>query len=232
LTAGRAIARGKRGGKINGGPFAFPDMHERADHRADLVLQKRAGRGGDADFLAGARDIEAIERLHRRLGLALGGAERREVVAADKLLRRRVHGLGIQRPRHPPGAILLKRKIRPPVDDTITVMTFDRREARVEIQRRALHGEHRDRLRPQMEIDGVAHGLGVPVLAKIDMRDLAKRMHAGIGPSGGADDGLFARERGNRGGENALDRGAVILRLPPNKGRAIIFDRELVAGHR
>ena len=37
-------------------------------------------------------DVEAVERLHRRLRLALGGAEGGEVVLADERLRRRVHG--------------------------------------------------------------------------------------------------------------------------------------------
>jgi hypothetical protein len=69
-------------------------------------------------------------------------------VAADKPLRGGVHGLRIQRARHAPGAILLKRKIGASVDDAIKVMTFDGGKARVEIRRRALHGEHRYRLRP------------------------------------------------------------------------------------
>ena len=148
LAARRPIARGKRGGKIVGAPFALADMYERAYHRAHLVLQERARDGGNADLLAGARNIETIERLHRRFGLALGGAEGREVVAADKPLRRDVHGLRIERARHAPGAIVLKREIGAPVDDAIKIMTFDGGEARIEIRRRALHGEHRDRLRP------------------------------------------------------------------------------------
>ena len=99
LTTRGAIARGKRGSKIVGAPFAFADVKERTDHGAHLVLQKRARHRGDADFVAGTCDIEAIERLHRRFGLALGGAKGREVVAADKVLRRGVHGLGIERTR-------------------------------------------------------------------------------------------------------------------------------------
>jgi hypothetical protein len=38
LAARRPIARGKRGGKIVGAPFALADMYEGAYHRAHLVL--------------------------------------------------------------------------------------------------------------------------------------------------------------------------------------------------
>jgi len=59
-----------------------------------------------------------------------------------------VHGLGVEWARHAPSAILLKRQIGAPVDDTVKVMPFDGGEPRVEIRRRALGGEHCHRLRP------------------------------------------------------------------------------------
>ena len=57
-----------------------------------------------------ARDVEAVERLHRRGGLALGGAEGGEVVMADQRLRRVVHGLGVERMQHVPDAVALERE--------------------------------------------------------------------------------------------------------------------------
>ena len=35
-----------------------------------------------------------------------------------------------------------------------------------------------------MRVERVANRIGVPVLAQIDMRDLAARVHAGIGAAG------------------------------------------------
>ncbi len=40
LAAGRAVASGQRAGEITGAPFAFADMHQRADHGAHLMMQE------------------------------------------------------------------------------------------------------------------------------------------------------------------------------------------------
>ena len=82
-----------------------------------------------------------------------------------------------------------------------------------------------------MDIERVAHGVAVPILGEIDMRDLAERVHAGIGAPGAGDGDALAGEGRDRLGEHALHRGAVVLHLPADKGRAVIFDGELVAGH-
>src|SRR5580692_49515 len=92
LAASRAVAGGEGGGEIVSAPFAFADMDQRADHRAHLVLQERARGRGDADVVAVACDVETVERLHRRFGLALGGTEGGEIVLADEFLRGDVHG--------------------------------------------------------------------------------------------------------------------------------------------
>ena len=63
------------------------------------------------------------------------------------------------------------------------------------------------------------------------MRDLAERMHAGIGAAGAARDGVFAGERLDGFGEPPLHRSAILLHLPADERRAVIFEGELVAGH-
>ena len=97
------------------------------------MVQERARRGVDAHLVAVARHVEPIERLHRRLRLAFGDAEGREIVLADQPLRRRVHRLGIERARHAPGARALQREIGAAVDDAVEIVPLPRREARVEI---------------------------------------------------------------------------------------------------
>ena len=62
------------------------------------------------------------------------------------------------------------------------------------------------------------------------MGDLRQRMHARIGAPGAARNHVVARERLDGFGEAALHR-RPILHLPAEKGRAVIFDGELVAGH-
>ena len=67
--------------------------------------------------------------------------------------------------------------------------------------------------------------------AKIDMRHLPARVHAGIGAAGALHQGFLAGEGLDRRGEHALHGDAVGLDLPAGKGRAVIFDGELVARH-
>ena len=231
MPAGGAIARGERRGKVVGGPLALADMHQRANHGAHLVLEERTRRCGDADLLTGARDIEAIERLDRRLGLALGGAKRREIVTADQPLRGRMHRFGVERARHVPRAILIERQVGAPIGNAVKIMPSDGGESRVEVRRGGFGAQDGDALRSQMEIDRVADGFAVPVSGEIDMRDLAKRMHTGIGASGAIDGDALASERGDRLGKNGLHRNSVILRLPADEWRTVIFDGELITGH-
>ena len=82
-----------------------------------------------------------------------------------------------------------------------------------------------------MKVDGVAHGVDVPILGKIDVGDLAERVHAGIGAAGALQRDALAGKRCDRFGDHALHRDAVVLHLPADERRAVIFDGELVARH-
>ena len=84
---------------------------------------------------------------------------------------------GIERARHAPGAAGVERQIGAAVDDAIEIMAPDRRGARVEIVGDTFGRENGDRMRAQMRIERVAHGVGIPVLREIDMGDL-RRAHA------------------------------------------------------
>ena len=57
------------------------------------------------------RDVELVERLHRRFGLAFGVAECGEVVLADQPLRGLMHRVGVERPRQPPDLADVEREI-------------------------------------------------------------------------------------------------------------------------
>ena len=150
---------------------------------------------------------------------------------ADEALGGVVHRRRIERPRHPQRAAGVEGEIGAAVDDAVEVVALHRRKPRVEVIRRRLGGEHRDGMRPQMGIERVAHGVGVPGLGEIDMCDLAERVHAGIGAPSAMHMHGVAAERRDRGGEHALHRDAVVLHLPADEGAAVIFDGELEARH-
>src|ERR1700749_2144101 len=61
-------------------PLAVAHQFQTSHHRADLVVQERTRRRVDVHFLAHARHVETVERLHRRLRLTLRGAEGGEIV--------------------------------------------------------------------------------------------------------------------------------------------------------
>ena len=64
--------------------------------RQNLTMQERARIGLDADFVAVAHHIEPVDAAQRRIGLTFRGTKGREVVIAEKGLRRVVHGLMVE----------------------------------------------------------------------------------------------------------------------------------------
>jgi len=68
-------------------------------------------------------------------------------------------------------------------------------------------------------------------LRQIEMCALAKRVYASIGAAGTMDREMLAAEAVIAVFERFLHREAVRLALPADEPRAVIFDRQLVAGH-
>src|ERR1700687_5912618 len=82
-----------------------------------------------------------------------------------------------------------------------------------------------------MRVQPVAESSGHEMFCDVAMRDLAERVHAGIGAAGAVNADLLAADRLDRLLQRALHRRAVVLDLPAAKRRAVIFDDEFVAGH-
>ncbi len=82
-----------------------------------------------------------------------------------------------------------------------------------------------------MRIEAVAKSSRHKMLGNIAMRDLPKRVHAGIGAAGAMNPDRLAADRLDRVLERPLHRSAIILQLPAAERRALIFDDEFVAGH-
>ena len=64
------------------------------------------------------------------------------------------------------------------------------------------------------------------------MRDLPGRVDARVGPPGAMREGSLAGHGEDRFFQRLLHRDAVLLPLPADERSAVIFERELEAGHR
>jgi hypothetical protein len=106
-----------------------------------------------------------------------------------------------------------------------------RRHAGAEAVGHDLGRQDGDRLRPQMRVRRVPDGVGAPIPGEIEMRHLVGRVDAGIGAPGAMHPHRLAGEALDRLLDRLLHRAAVQLPLPARKGRAVIFDDELVARH-
>ena len=82
-----------------------------------------------------------------------------------------------------------------------------------------------------MGVERLAQPRPLPVPREIDMGDLPGRMDPGVGAAGAVGGDRRAAQGEHRGLERALDRGPVGLSLPADEGRAVIFERQFVAGH-
>src|SRR5271156_6977863 len=98
-------------------------------------------------------------------------------------------------------------------------MAPDGATPRVEVVRGRLDLEHRDRASDEMGVDRLAQAPCAPFPAKIDMRDLAARMHARVGASGAVNGYRLPGQREKGFFEDLLNRGVVLLPLPPGKAR-------------
>ena len=84
--------------------FSGADRDERADQVADHVVQEGIRGKFEADERAVMGHARDMKGFHRRLRLALGGAERAEIVLTDDPVGGRLHRLRIERPMVPADA--------------------------------------------------------------------------------------------------------------------------------
>ena len=92
---------------------------------------------------------------------------------ADKRLRRVMHGGGVERMQHMPGAIAVERERAAARDDAVEIMPRGRRETGIETVRHQLAGKHAYGIGPELRVQRVAHLVSPPVLGEVEMRHLA-----------------------------------------------------------
>ena len=182
-------------------------------------------------LVADADDAGHVEGLLRRFRLAVHIAEGGEIVQANEGLSRRLHDLGVQWLAHMPDTAVVERGRSGAVEDAVQVAPARRREAGVPVVIDADAVQHRDPLADQMGVEGVHHRSRRPVLFEIEADDLAGGVHARVRAARrGEADGLAA-EGGDRRLDRALHGRLVSLGLEAVVARAVVFERQPVAGH-
>ncbi len=124
-------------------------------------------------------DVDMAQVLDRRLRLAFGRAERREIVLADQARGRLAHGVDIEwqeRPADPAGQ---HRRAHWTYVHRVEVGALEGCETRVEIVGHRLRPAHRDRWR-QKRVRAANPGEIRAFEFGIEMHDLAERVHARI----------------------------------------------------
>src|SRR5579863_2755172 len=142
-----------------------------------------------------------------------------------------MHRIGVEWPRQAPSFADIDRQIGAGVPDPIAIVALPGGKPSLEIVRDNVGAQNADRMWSQVCIQPVAKAPRHKVLGNVAMRDLPERMDAGVGAARSMHAYLFATDRLDRGLQRALHRGTILLELPAAERRAVIFDRQLVAGH-
>jgi hypothetical protein len=100
---------------------ALADIHQGADHIAHHVVQKGVGAELEDDAVALASNLRLMQRLHRRLGLALGGAKGGKVPLARQQSGAGLHGHDIERQVEPADSAVQQRRTHGMVVEHVAV---------------------------------------------------------------------------------------------------------------
>ena len=157
--------------------------------------------------------------------------KRGEIVPADERAGSLAHRLHVEPLLDPPGAAAIEGQRRAPVDDPIDIEAAAGAAAGVKIVGRAFGLQDRDGVLSEMGVEPLHEPERRPVALEIDVRHLSGGVNASVGPPGTMRDGRLARHAENRLFQRLLDRDAVLLSLPADERRAVIFECELEARH-
>src|SRR5690349_14117943 len=96
------------------------------------------------NFLAGLRDLQPVERLHRAVRLALRRAEGGEVMTSDEMRRALAHRLDVERDGDIPHAARVECRRSPAAEDAVEIAATDAAEPRVPVVRDRFDLQYRD----------------------------------------------------------------------------------------
>ena len=194
-------------------------------------MQEGIGRNRKNDAIAVALDADVMHELDGRLGLALRGAESREIVPAQERLHGLPHQVHVQRPEKETGAPFHQRRTRGVVIQHIMIGARAGAEAGVEeIVDGGIAGQfpgpaHGDRF-GQEGVDAAHPRVHVAVQFRIEMHHLLERMHARVRAAGAGGGQAHAGKLLQRVFQLVLHRLPIFLFLVSMPGRAVVLQAE------
>src|SRR5437763_10170769 len=119
-------------------------------------MQEAARGSYDVHLVAGLRDIDPVERLHRAVRLALRRAEGGEVMASDEVRRTVAHRFEVERHRNVPDPTRVQSRRGAAAKDSVEIAPPDAGEASVPVVGDGTHLHDGDRLWPNERIQSLA----------------------------------------------------------------------------
>ena len=125
----------------------------------------------------------------------------------------------------------VESEIGAPIDDAIKVVPLHCREPRIEILGNFLGDETATDAGRRCALKASRTVSARQSFRKIDMAYLSNRVHAGVGAPGAAYSHPLAAKAFACRGQHSLHARSVVLDLPADEGPAVVFYRQLIAGH-
>ncbi|MNZ97829.1 hypothetical protein D3C78_1170900 [compost metagenome] len=206
--------------------LAGTDGHQHTGDVAHHVVQKGIGPDIQHDEATMLEHAQVMQGLDRRLGLALHGTERSEVMGTDQRHGRLAHARHVQRAVIPGNFLGQMGRTHRIVVDHIAIAPRHSGEARVEMRRHRLRPGHADVAR-QIGVGPHEPGLERTLDGGIEMHHLAAGMHGRVGAPGTDQRHRLGRHLGQGLFQRRLDRGHPrLLTLPAAIARALVFHAE------
>ena len=187
------------------------------------MLQEGIGLDAHADEAAAALKLEAADRTHGTRGLALGGAEAREVVLAHEAGGTLAHALDVERAEDPARQIVENGRAHGIVVNPVLVGARACGEARVEVVVDAPCPAHGDAGR-QVRVEAAHPAALGAVGLRLNAHHLLHGVHARIRATRAHRRRLHLQEGLKRILKRLLHGRAVGLDLPTVEARAAIFN--------
>ena len=234
-ATGGAVAGFQCGFHILRLPGAGADAFQCADKAAHLIVQKTArphvkmhfGTGQSHDPL----DAQLIQGFLRALRLTDRRAEGGEIMVAEQVVGRLLHGVDIQIIVDLPDLARVMGGGCAADQDAKQILPLDGGKPCVplRVDLGAVHNRHGRGL--QVKIQRLRQAKGSPGFLQITMGHLSQPMHAGICAACRGNGMGTGFQPGERIFDRALHRGLIFLPLPSGKGLSVVFNFESKTRH-